>query len=324
MTTNDSTPETQASGKCPVCGEAVKSVWKLCPACEAPLGRPVCPGCAAPVKENWKLCPECGRRLVCTGCGMHLPPEGGACMACRGQDAAAAAGARVLREPLSGVELVRVPGGDFEMGDLFGDGWDDEAPAHPVHLDAFFMGRYPVTQGEWLKVMGENPSMFPRGERHPVEQVDWAAVTEFLRRVNQHHRGLHSFRLPTEAEWEYAARSGGRRELYAGGDQLNALAWYQENSKGSTRPVGQKRPNGLGIHDMSGNVWEWCRDTYAPDAYAAHRQINPLTEGGGSLRVIRGGSWNLDAWSARCSRRFGFDEGYCGPGLGFRLVCEIG
>ncbi len=308
---------------CPACGELIKENWKVCPVCEAPLGRPVCPGCDAPVKENWKLCPECGRRLVCAGCGMRLPPEADACPACRGQHPETAGEPRVLREPLSGMELVRVPGGAFEMGDLFGDGWDDETPVHAVTVDGFFIGKFPVTQGEWVKVMGENPSMFPHGDRHPVEQVGWAAVTEFLRRVNAQQRHPHRFRLPTEAEWEYAARSGGRRELYAGGDQPDAFVWYQENSKGSTRPVGQKRPNGLGLYDMSGNVWEWCQDKYSPGAYAAHRQINPLAEGGRPVRVIRGGSWSLDAWSARCSRRFGFDEDYCGPGLGLRLVRDI-
>ncbi len=308
---------------CSACGEAVKSAWKVCPACETPLGRSHCPGCGAPVKENWKLCPECGRRLVCAGCGKPLPPDGGACPVCRGQPPAVETDANILREPLSGVELVRVPGGTYEMGDLFGDGVEDETPVHTVTLDAFFIGRFPVTQGEWLKVMGENPSRFPRGDRHPVEQVGWAEVTEFLRRLNAHHGGPHRFRLPTEAEWEYAARSGGRRELYAGGEPLNALAWYQENSQGATQPVGQKRPNGLGFYDMSGNVWEWCRDIYSPDAYAAHRSKNPLAEAGGRVRVIRGGSWNLDAWSARCSRRFGFDEDYCGPGLGLRLAREV-
>jgi formylglycine-generating enzyme required for sulfatase activity len=218
------------------------------------------------------------------------------------------------------MEFVRVPGGVFEMGDLFGDGWENENPVHTVRLDGFFMGRFPVTQGQWERVMGENPSRFLRGPDYPVEQVTWAAVAEFIGRLNAAAGGLGPFRLPTEAEWEYAARSGGRRELYAGGDDVDAVAWTDGNSAGATRPVGRKKPNGLGLYDMSGNVLEWCRDVYAADAYSTHASENPLAGGAGGDQVIRGGSWNLDAWSARCSRRFSMGRDYSGSGLGFRLV----
>jgi formylglycine-generating enzyme required for sulfatase activity len=126
--------------------------------------------------------------------------------------------------------------------------------------------------------------------------------------------------LPTEAQWEYAARSAGADDLYAGGDDIDAVAWYEANSQGTTHPVGQKRPNALGLYDMSGNLWEWCRDTYQPDAYDRHGGRNPVAASGGPDRVIRGGSWNLDAWSARCARRFNFRADFHGPGLGFRLV----
>jgi formylglycine-generating enzyme required for sulfatase activity len=168
--------------------------------------------------------------------------------------------------------------------------------------------------------MGSNPSQFQRGDRHPVEQVAWVDVVDFIGRLNERNRDAHVFRLPTEAEWEYAARSGGRRERFAGSHEADAVAWTQENSEESTHPVGRKAPNGLGLHDMSGNVWEWCRDAYDPNAYGRHERDNPVVAGEGPEQVIRGGSWNLDAWSARCSRRFGFSREYCGAGLGLRLV----
>jgi formylglycine-generating enzyme required for sulfatase activity len=301
---------------CPACGEPVEETWKLCPVCAAPLAAPVCPQCAAAVKAHWKLCPACGARLLCAGCGRRMPPGGGPCPACDAERA----GADRLIEPLSGMTLVRVPGGEFEMGDLFGDGWEDETPVHRVRVTGFHMGRHPVTQAEWQRVMGENPSRFQRGGDHPVEQVSFAAVAEFIRRLNAAARPGERYRLPTEAEWEYAARSGGRRERYAGGDEPEALAWYDANSGGSTRPVGRKRPNGLGLCDMSGNVWEWCRDVYAAGAYRDHGPVDPVAAGRGGDRVIRGGSWNLDAWSVRASRRAAMPEEFYGPGLGFRLV----
>jgi formylglycine-generating enzyme required for sulfatase activity len=168
--------------------------------------------------------------------------------------------------------------------------------------------------------MGVNPSRFRKGGRYPVEQVTWADANEFIRRLNGLTSGEKPFRLPWEAEWEYAARSGGRKELYAGGDDINRVAWYAENSEGSTQPVGLKAPNGLGLYDMSGNVWEWCQDIYIPAAVAATGRERPAGKNEARDRVIRGGSWNLDAWSARCSRRFGFPEDYFGGGLGFRLA----
>lgn len=222
------------------------------------------------------------------------------------------------------MEFVLVPAGVFQMGDLHGDGWGNEAPLREVRIERFFLGKYPVTQGQWEKVMNGNPSMFRKGGQHPVEQVSWMDAGGFIRRLNAATAGGGGFRLPTEAEWEYAARSGGRKELYAGGDAIDALAWYAENSAGSTRPVGLKAPNGLGLFDMSGNVWEWCQDVYDSPGPAAPGRERSDERSEARERVIRGGSWNLDAWSARCSRRFGFREDYFGAGLGFRLAKAAG
>jgi formylglycine-generating enzyme required for sulfatase activity len=223
-------------------------------------------------------------------------------------------------EPITGLEFVLVPEGSFQMGDLYGEGWDNETPLREVRIASFYLGKYPVTQGQWEKVMAENPAMFQKGPDYPVEQVSWPEVEEFIRRLNAMTPAGKAFRLPTEAEWEYAARSGGKKELYAGGDDLNVLGWYSENSEGSTRPIGLMAANGLGLFDMSGNVWEWCQDIYLPTGVFLPGRGRPEETQAERERVIRGGSWNLDAWSARCSRRFGFREDYFGAGLGFRLA----
>jgi formylglycine-generating enzyme required for sulfatase activity len=209
------------------------------------------------------------------------------------------------------------------MGDLFDHGMENELPVHQVRLDAFHMGRYPVTQDQWLRLRSDNPSRFQGGDL-PVEQVTWHQALDFARLLTQAHDGRYRFDLPTEAQWEFAARSGGRSELYAGGNDIDKVAWYENNSNGRTHPVGVNMPNGLGLYDMSGNVWEWCRDTFAADAYAHHEAHNPLVDVLGADRVIRGGSWNLDAWSARCARRFNFRSDMYGAGLGFRLVMRSG
>ena len=129
--------------------------------------------------------------------------------------------------------------------------------------------------------------------------------------------------MPTEAQWEYASRSGGREELFAGSDAADPVAWYGDNSDGSTQPVGLKKPNGLNLYDMSGNVLEWFADIYREDAYQHLSAQNPVCVTGGKDRVIRGGSWNVDAWSCRSTRRMGFAPDYFGAGLGFRLAMII-
>jgi formylglycine-generating enzyme required for sulfatase activity len=217
------------------------------------------------------------------------------------------------------MEFVRVPGGRFEMGDAFQEGSGNEKPLHEVQVDGFYMGKYPVTQAQWKRLMAGNPAQF-RGDQLPVEQVSWHAARAFIQELTRAGGGRQKFRLPTEAEWEYAARSGGRMERYAGSDDPDAVAWFEENSGGTTHPVGRKAPNALGLYDMSGNVWEWCQDIFNEDAYDRHSGQNPVCRSGGRDRVIRGGSWNVDAWSVRCSKRFSLSPDFFGAGLGFRLV----
>ena len=290
---------------CPKCSEPVQTNWKVCPACETPLAPGFCPQCGIPVRENWKRCPECEHRLVREA----PPPEDG------GPGA-------VLVEPIAGIPFVQVPGGSFVMGDTFGEGIPNEQPVHTVHLDSFFIGKFPVTQSQWNTLMPENPARFP-GALHPVEQVTWEDARAFIRRLTDANGGKFGFHLPTEAQWEYAARSGGREEKFAGGDDFEKFGWCLENSAGSSHPAGSRAPNGLVICDMSGNVWEWCLDVFCEDAYEAPPERNPVCLEGAVDRVIRGGSWNIDAWSARCARRFGYPPDFWGPGLGFRLVMTV-
>jgi formylglycine-generating enzyme required for sulfatase activity len=224
-----------------------------------------------------------------------------------------------FKEKELGMDFLQIPGGLFMMGDTFGDGMEDETPVHEVRIDGFWMGMYQVTQAQWRRLMPENPSKF-KGETHPVEQVSWHSVQTFIEKMMEANEGKFRFDLPTEAQWEYAARSGGKAELYAGGDDVDHLAWYEANSGAMTHPVGLKLANGLGLHDMSGNVWEWCKDIFHSDAYNRHARKDPVFLEHGQGRVIRGGSWNLDAWSVRCARRSSLGADLFASGLGFRLI----
>jgi formylglycine-generating enzyme required for sulfatase activity len=317
--------ETKAPSQCPSCHEPVQPGWRICPVCETRLQTPACPICRKPVKENWKRCPECEALLVCGDCGLRLPPGARTCPGCAGPAVrpAPAPLPALFTDEVGGIEMVYVPGGSFQMGDTFGLGTENELPVHTVVLDGFYIGRYAVTQAQWLRVMPDNPSKF-KGPQNPVEQVTWDDARRFAELLTQAHAGRRRFELPSEAQWEFAARSGGREELYAGGDLIDTLAWYEANSHGRSHPVGGKSPNGIGLSDMSGNVWEWCLDAFAADAYAQHSGRNPLIQDDDADRVIRGGSWHLDAWSARCARRFSFAREFMGAGLGFRLVMVEG
>lgn len=189
------------------------------------------------------------------------------------------------------VPIVFVKGGCFEMGDTFGDGGIDEKPTHQVCLDDFYIGKFEVTQEQWERVMNGNPSKFKKGGNYPAENVSWDDAREFIRRLS----GLTGlkWRLPSEAEWEYAARSGGKKEQFAGSDKgqnPDDYAWYDGNSGDCTHPVGEKKPNGLGLYDMSGNVWEWVQDRYDRDYYRQSPHKNPKGDPFGLNRILKGGS----------------------------------
>ena len=195
-------------------------------------------------------------------------------------------------DPVTGMEFVFVRGGCYEMGDTFGDGFPWETP-HEVCVNDFYLGKYEVTQRQWKKVMGKNPSNFTGNDENPVECVSWYDAQHFIDRLNS--QSGRNYRLPTEAEWEYAARSGGKKEKFSGTsreEELGEYAWYTYNAEGRPHPVGQGRPNGLGFYDMSGNVWEWCSDWYDENYYKSSPRNNPKGPDDGSLRVRRGGSFS--------------------------------
>jgi len=226
------------------------------------------------------------------------------------------AGGGGTTDPTTGMEFVAVPGGCFQMGDTFGDRGSDEKP-HQVCVSDFSIGKYEVTQGHWKAVMGSNPSHFSScGDNCPVEQVSWDDAQQFIQRLNQ--QSGSNYRLPTEAEWEYAARSGGKSEIYSGGNNSDVVAWYSDNSGSKTHPVGQKQANGLGIFDMSGNVCEWCCDWYGN--YSSGWQLDPTGPTSGSNRVKRGGGWFSVARSVRSADRSGDEPSNRYDSLGFRLV----
>ena len=215
--------------------------------------------------------------------------------------------------------MVKVKGGTFKMGSNDSEALDREKPVHSVTLSDYYIGETEVTQELWEVVMGTNTSYYS-GSTKPVEMVSWDDCQKFINKLND-LTGLE-FRLPTEAEWEYAARGGNKSKgyKYAGSNTIDEVAWYYDNLSSSTHPVGTKSPNELGIYDMSGNVWEWCSDWYA--IYTSVSQTNPTGPSTGSFRVFRGGGWNSSAQFCRVAHR-----GYGTPdirnsNLGFRLVCS--
>ena len=202
----------------------------------------------------------------------------------------------------SDINMVYVKGGCYQMGDTFGDGSDDEKPVHKVCIDDFYIGKYLVTQAQWQEVMGANPSNFKDcGGNCPVEQVLWEDTQKFINKLKEITG--KKYRLPSEAEWEYAARSRGKFEKYSGRNHAASVAWYAGNSGGRTHPVGTKSPNGLGIYDMSGNVWEWVQDWYGETYYEKSPRNNPQGPASGPYHVFRGGSWLGNAWYVRSAYR---------------------
>ncbi len=218
--------------------------------------------------------------------------------------------------------MVYIKGGCFDMGDIFGDGEDDEKPVHTVCVGDFYLGKTEVTQNQWTDIMGSNPSKF-KGDSCPVERVSWNKVQDFIKKLNK-ETGMN-YRLPTEAEWEYATRSGGGKEKWAGADEeseLDEYAWYYRNSaRDGTHSVAGKEPNGLGLYDMMGNVWEWCSDWYDKGYYENSPAKNPEGPSDGLTRVLRGGGWRSKSEHIRTVDRNDFiPTSKKFANIGFRLA----
>mgnify|MGYP001565862054 FL=1 len=252
---------------------------------------------------------------------------------------------KTFKEPVTGMEFVLVKGGCFQMGDTFGDGdgaaffsdtqrviqmekekasvglYSAEKPVHEVCVNDFYIGKYEVTQKQWQDVMGDNPSYFRNCGDCPVAKISWNDIEEFINKLNQ--KTGKNYRLPTEAEWEYAARSGGKNEKYAGGNDIDSIAWYSSNSGSKTHPVGQKQPNGLGIYDMSGNVWEWVQDWYDENYYKNSPKDNPKGANGSAYRILRGGSWFSIPLNLRTAKRSRLEPADRISDNGFRLAFPL-
>lgn len=226
-------------------------------------------------------------------------------------------------EPRTGMELVLVRGGCFHMGEPLPEGTGSESPSGMVCVDDFYIGRTEVTQGQWMKVIKRNPSAFARGDDYPVEAVSWQDAQAFIAALNG---GQGRYRLPTEAEWEYAARSGGRQERISGGVNEDELAWYEDNSDGATHPVARMKANGLGLYDMSGNVSEWCGDWYSVPGPHQGSVDNPKGPAAGDERVIRGDNWDgkSSKLSSAANRNAGHPSGYVSDTTGFRVALPLG
>ncbi len=232
--------------------------------------------------------------------------------------------------------MILVEGGKFYMGSEYGE--NNEKPVHEVELDSFYIGKFPVTQRLWTAVMENNPSYYNGCDDCPVESVSWYDAVRFCNKLSEMtgrkpyyiingkqvsiDTTANGFRLPTEAQWEYAARGGrkSRGYKYSGSDNIDEVAWYYDNSDYKTHPVGQKKPNELGLYDMSGNVWEWCWDWYDWNYYSHSPGKNPMGPDAGSGRVLRGGSWGNFAASARVAYRGHDDPGGSWSDGGLRLA----
>jgi len=237
--------------------------------------------------------------LLTTSCSLELPDDKSSVLAS------------------GSIPTVFVEGGTFQMGGST-TGFPEEQPVHSVTLSSFAIGKYEVTQAQWKTVMGVNPSAFSNCDDCPVESVSWDDIQLFITRLNTLTGKI--YRLPTEAEWEYAARGGklSKGYTYSGSNTMDDVAWYGSNSSDKTHSVGQKMPNELGIYDMTGNAAEWCSDWYGD--YSSSSQTNPTGASSGTNRVLRGGSWLSYPQFSRVANRRGYTPDYRDYYNGFRVV----
>ncbi|PIW47001.1 MAG: hypothetical protein COW18_10045 [Zetaproteobacteria bacterium CG12_big_fil_rev_8_21_14_0_65_54_13] len=227
--------------------------------------------------------------------------------------------AETVTDPLTGMTFVLVPAGCFQFTAASAD--KSGAGAAQVCLPSdIWMSSYEVTQEQYSKIMGTNPSGFKKGGRYPVERVRWFDAVQFIRKLNK--QSGKQFRLPSEAEWEYAARSGGKDATYGASGTPDQVAWYMRNSKFTSHPVGEKKANALGLYDMSGNVWEWVQDCWNADINAAPKDASAQTQGQCTARVLRGGSWYDAAEMITTGSRLWNDADKLDNNTGFRLVLE--
>jgi formylglycine-generating enzyme required for sulfatase activity len=272
--------------------------------------------------------------LLLNGCGREKPEARSQTQAPAERLAATSAvepaGDSAKASPISKAEMVLIAAGRFTMGDKN----EVDSPPHEVAVSAFYMDKYLVTQEQFQKVMGTNPSRW-KGDKSPVEQVRWSDAVRFCNKRSE-LEGLqpcydtntwqctfdaNGYRLPTEAEWEYAGRAGATTAYFFGDSpaKLGDYAWFEKNSGGRPRPVGQKQPNPWGLYDICGNVWEWCNDFYKVDYYAESPKQDPKGPPTGENKVLRGGAWRFGEESARAGYRYNENPGYSDVCFGYDI-----
>jgi formylglycine-generating enzyme required for sulfatase activity len=265
--------------------------------------------------------PDLAARLAGVAAAAAAPPLAAPAPAQQQAAVAPTQPGTLWREPITGMEFVYVPGGEYEQGcgPWTSDCGEDEKPVRRVRLSPFWIGKTEVTQGQWRRVMGSNPSRFKTGDDYPVETVSWNDVQEFIRKLNSRTTEV-KFRLPSEAEWEYACRAGGKPIAYGTqtGQLDGRLAKY--DSTEGTSAVGSYPANALGLHEMSGNVWEWVQDVYNDKAYQSGTTSDPIYQVSGAYRVLRGGGWFHGPRNVRCSLRLRLEPDLRLDDLGFRLA----
>ena len=295
--------------KCKICNTENRDTAKFCNECGAKL-EPQLKACTN------KDCPDYGKAILpaeakfCPRCGYAI----GGYVSNNNERNVVAMDKEVFTVNGVTFKMIAVQGGTYTMGATLEQGLDAcycEKPAHKETVSDFMIGETPVTQELWQAVMCANPSYFEGDMQRPVDSVSWDDCQTFIRKLNQ--LTGQNFRLPSEAEWEYAARGGNRSKgyKYAGSNSVDAVAWYDDNSGSTTHPVKTKQPNELGIYDMSGNVWEWCQDKWCDD-------YNSPRDSG--FRVLRGGGWFINARLVRVSYRDGDTPGFRYNGDGLRLA----
>ena len=322
----------------PVCGKCLKKKSN----CPYRCNHPTCKTCGRVCGAKSNPCPYGGKHPKCNACGKLKEncaykgkhPTCNVCgRVCGASSNACPYGGKHPKPKVvfdgrdktytaNGVSFTMKPvaGGVFTMGATSEQQSpeSDEKPTHTVTLSDYYIGETEVTQELWAAVMGNNPSYFTGNMQRPVECVSWEDCQTFIQKLNRLTGA--NFRLPTEAEWEFAARGGrsSRGYQYSGSSNLGDVAWYDDNSSNTTHPVKTKSPNELGIYDMSGNVWEWCSDWFG--SYSSSSQTNPKGPSTGSGRVCRGGGWNGSARYCRSAFRNYYTPSFRDNGLGLRLV----
>ncbi|MEW6078708.1 MAG: SUMF1/EgtB/PvdO family nonheme iron enzyme [Thermodesulfobacteriota bacterium] len=337
--------------KCTKCNQEIQSGWNACPACGQKIAKKhICQGCGKELDLSFQFCPFCGKAASAQGAANgksllpdFLEPIADATYArLGGLNAGSEAAQKRQKEwvekgyPLeirlkeTGIVLRLVPPGEFLMGSSDDpEAQADEKPQHKVTIASpLYVAKFPVTQQQWQVVMGQNPSAFQEGDtdNNPVESVSWDDCQAYLSRLNNLYDllglGSSKVRLPTEAEWEYACRAGAVASRYG---KLDDIGWFEDNSGETTHPVGEKKANAWGLHDMIGNVWEWCEDPWHEDYKGAPQDGSVWTAWAyvGAARVLRGGSWNSSGRNCRSAYRGRSRPGNRDVSSGFRVVLDL-